>query len=323
MRRRLFTFVLGATTIAVPFGAPAQDRTYKVGFLMLDPGENVGMLAKPLAKLGYVDGKNIVLDSRSAGGDQEKLPRLAEEMVRTNPDVLVAGWGTLAPKALRAATSSVPIIFTAVGDPVGAGLIRSLARPGGNVTGLSGQSTDLKAKQLQLLLNVAPGQTVVGVLTNPDTPYSALALKELRAAAEHLGVRLTLQEIRKPGDFGPATLDALVAAGAQSLFISEDPLVGALRDSIAAEAIRCRLPTITGLFPYAAAGALLVYGPSIADRFQQAAIYVDKILRGARAADLPVEQPTKFELIVNLKTAKSIGLAVPPSLLAQADEVVE
>jgi putative ABC transport system substrate-binding protein len=158
---------------------------------------------------------------------------------------------------------------------------------------------------------------------NPDTPYSALALKQLRAGADHQGVRLAVQEIRKPADFGSATLDALVTAGAQSLFISEDPLVGALRNSIVAEAIRCRLPTITGLFDYAAAGALLVYGSSTAERFQQAAIYVDKIRKGARAADLPVEQPTKFELIVNLKTAKAVGVAVPPPLLAQADEVIE
>jgi putative ABC transport system substrate-binding protein len=323
MKRRRLTGLLGATAVTAPLGAAAQNRTYKVGFLMLDTGENAGMLAKPLVKLGYVDGRNLLLDSRSAGGDPEKLPALGGELVRMRPDVLVAGWGTLAPKALRAATSSVPIVFTAVGDPVGAGLIQSLARPGGNVTGLSGQSTEFKSKQLQLLLMAAPGQTVVGVLVNPDTPYGALSLKELSAGAERQGVRLTLQEIRKPADFGPATLDALVAAGAQSLFIIEDPLTGALRDSIVAEAIRCRLPTITGLFGYATAGALLVYGASIADRFQQAAIYVDKILKGASAADLPVEQPTKFNLTINQKTANAIGLAVPPSLLAQADEVIE
>jgi putative ABC transport system substrate-binding protein len=179
MKRRLFTGLLGATAVTAPLGAPAQGRTYKIGLLMLDTGENAGMLAKPLADLGYIEGKNLLLDTRSAGGDPAKLPPLADELVRAHPDVLVAGFGTLAPKALSAATSSVPIVFTAVGDPVGAGLIRSLAHPGGNVTGRSGQSAELKAKQLQLLLSVAPGRTVVGVLINPDTPYGALSLKQL------------------------------------------------------------------------------------------------------------------------------------------------
>src|SRR5262249_41192108 len=164
--------------------------------------------------------------------------------VRAQPDVLVSGFGTLAPKALSTATASVPIVFTTVGDPVGAGLIQSLAHPGGNVTGLSGQSAELKAKQLQLLLSVAPVQTVVGVLMNPDTPYGALSLKQLSAGAGQLGVRLTVQEIRKTADFGPATMDALVTAGAKSLVVIEDPITSALRNSIAAEAIHCRLPTI-------------------------------------------------------------------------------
>ncbi len=322
MKRRLFTGLLGSTVLAAPVAAQGPGRTVRVGFLMLDPDESPDLLAAPLAALGYGPGR-LVLDSRSAGGDPAKLAGLAAELVRARPDVLVAGLGTLAPKALRAATDSIPIVFTSVGDPVGAGLVQGLARPGGNVTGLSAQGADFKSKQLQLLLAVKPGQTAVGVLSNPDTPYAALALKALGAAAAQAGVRLVPAEIRKPADFGPATLDAMVAAGAQSLLIVEDPLAASLRTRIAEEAMRCRLPTITGMLQNAAAGTLLVYGSSDNDRFRQAAAYVDRLLKGARAADLPVEQPTRFKLVVNLRVAKAIGIEVPPTLLAQADEVIE
>lgn len=243
--------------------------------------------------------------------------------MRIKPDVLVAGWGTLAPKALKSATTTIPIVFATVGDPIGAGLVQNLARPGGNITGLSGQSTEFKSKQLQLLLTCVPGPHVVGVFLNPDTPYSALSLKELRVAADRDGIRLELLEVRSPAEFTAARMDALVASGATSLFIIEDPLASNLRTMIVDEANRRHLPTMTGLPEFSRAGALMTYGGIRKDRYRRAAEYVDKILKGASPGDLPVEQPTKFALVVNLKTASAISVTIPASVLAIADEVIE
>jgi len=248
---------------------------------------------------------------------------MAEELVRGKPDVLVAGWGTLAPKALRTATATIPIVFATVGDPIGAGLVHTLARPGGNLTGLSGQSTDLKGKQLQLMLTCVPGRRAVGVLLNPDTPYGGLALKELRAAADREGVRLELLEVRRPPEFTAARMDELVMSGATSLFVIEDPLISSLRTNVVEQANRLRLPTMTGLIDYARSGGLMAYGSSQTRSYRRVADYVDKILRGALPSDLPVEQPTKFELVINLKAAKALGLEIPPSVLALADEIIE
>jgi putative ABC transport system substrate-binding protein len=304
-------------------GARAQAKTYKIGFLTLDPTESASVLAKPLEAMGYVVGRNLELEYRSAEGDPARLPALAEDLVRSHPDVLVAGWGTLAPKALKGATSTLPIVFATVGDPLGAGLVQSLARPGGNVTGMSGQSSELKGKQLQLLLTALPGQKVVGVVVNPETPYGLLALKETSAAAEKQGVRLEVLEARRPAEFTAARMDSLVAAGATSLMIIEDPMVSSIRVAIIAEAVRLKLPTITSLEEFVGAGILMRYGASQTERYRQAASYVDRILKGAQPADLPVQQPAKFELTISKKAAKAIGLTLPPSLLAQADEVIE
>lgn len=319
MRRRA---ILGFA-VAWPAVAGAQTKLHRIGFLALEQGEDPSLLAKALRDLGYVEGKDVSIQFRSANGDPARLVALAGELVEAKPDLLVAGWGTLAPKALKAATASVPIVFSTVGDPVGAGLVQSLARPGGNLTGLSGLSTDLKSKQLQLLLTVLPGQKVVGALINPDTPYTALAFKELKATADQLGVRLVTMEIRKPEDFSAARLDALVASGATSLFILEDPLTSSIKGTIVAEANRLKLPTMTGLEDFAQVGALMTYGSSISGRHSQVARYIDRILKGARPADLPVEQPTTFQLVINQKTAKRIGVTVPASVLATADEVIE
>ena len=214
MKRREFIGLIVGTVGAWPFSAQAQSKTYRVALLTLDRGEAASQLIVPLRDLGYVEGKNLNFEHRSADGDPGRLAAMAEELVQAKPDVLVAGWGTLAPKALKTATATIPIVFAAVGDPIGAGLVQTLARPGGNVTGLSGQSTELKGKQLQLLLTCVPGQRAVGVLLNPDTPYSALALKELRAAADREGIRLELLEVRRPPEFTAARMDALVASGA-------------------------------------------------------------------------------------------------------------
>jgi putative ABC transport system substrate-binding protein len=322
MKRRDFIFlVIGAA--AGPSVTRAQSKAYRVAFLGLDPGDEAAQFTEALRELGYVEGGNLSFEHRSADGNPARLAVLADELVLAKPDVLVAGWGTLAPKALKSATTTIPIVFATVGDPIGAGLVQSLARPGGNITGLSGQSTEFKGKQLQLLLTCVSDPRVVGVFLNPDTPYSALALKELQVAADRDGIRLELLEVRNPAEFTAARVDLLVASGATSLFVIEDPLASTLRTMIVDEANRRRLPTITGLPDFSSAGALITYGAIRKDRYRRAAEYVDKILRGTSPGDLPVEQPTKFHLVINLKTASAIGVAIPPSVLAIADEVIE
>jgi putative tryptophan/tyrosine transport system substrate-binding protein len=323
MKRREFIGLIVGTAGAWPLSAHAQSKTYRVGLLTLDRGEDASQYTGPLRDLGYVEGKNLNFEHRSAGGDPARLAAMAEELVKAKPDVLVAGWGTLAPRALKTATATIPIVFATVGDPIGAGLVQTLARPGGNVTGLSGQATDLKGKQLQLLLTCVPGQRAVGVLLNPDTPYSALALKELRAAADQEGIRLELLEVRRPPDFTAARMDVLVASGATSLFVIEDPLIAYLQGAILDQVSRLRLPAMSGSVSAVRSGALMTYGASQREMYRRTAEYVDKILKGTPPGELPVEQPTKFQLVINLKTAKGLGLVIPPSLLATADEVIE
>src|SRR4051812_47568857 len=292
MKRHEFIGLIVGTAGAWTLSAHAQSKTYRVGLLTLDTGEDASQFTGPLRDLGYVEGKNLNFEHRSADGDPGRLAAMAEELIQAKPDVLVAGFGTLAPKALRTATATIPIVFVTVGDPIGAGLVQSLARPGGNVTGLSGQSTDLKGKQLQLMLTCVPGQRIVGVLLNPDTPYSALALKQLQAAADREGVRLELLEVRRPAEFTAARMDALAASGATSLFVIEDPLTSSLRTNVVEQANRVRLATMTGLIEYVRSGGLMAYGSSQTRSYRRTADYVDKILKGALPADLPVEQPT-------------------------------
>lgn len=323
MRRREFVWMLGGAAAAWPFAIQAQSRIYRVALLTLQPDEDPAQLVEPLRNLGYVAGNNLSFAHRSANGDPKQLGALAGELVQLKPDVMVAGFGTLAPKALKAATATIPIVFSTVGDPIGAGLVQSLSRPGGNLTGLSGQSTELKGKQLQMLLACVPDQRAIGVLLNPDTPYTALALQQLKAAADGQGIRLELIEIRSAADFTEARMDQLVASGASSLFVIEDPLVVTLRMTVIDQANRRRLPIMTGLAEYVRSGGLMTYGSATRDSYRRAAEYVDKILRGAAPSDLPVEQPTRFQLAINLKTAKALGVTIPPSLLALADEVIE
>ena len=323
MRRRELLKVLGNAAIAWPFVAHAQSKVYRVGLLTLEAGEDASQFVGKLRDLGYVEGKNLQYVHRSAEGDPKRLAALAAGLVQLKPDVLVAGWGTLAPKALRAATETIPIVFSTVGDPIGAGLVQTLSRPGGNSTGLSGQSSELKGKQLQLMLMCIPGQRVVGVLLNPDTPYSALALTQLKAAADGHGIQLKTLEVRNPAEFTGAGMDALVASGVTSLFVIEDPLMASLRTIVIGEANRLRLPTMSGLTDYARSGALMTYGTGRKDQYRRTAEYVDKILKGSNPSDIPVEQPTHFHLVINVKTAKALDVTIPPSLLAVADEVIE
>jgi putative ABC transport system substrate-binding protein len=323
MNRREFATLAMLAAIVQSSDAHAESRIFKVALLTLDSSETADQLKGPLAQLGYVEGRNLAFIHRTADNDAARLGAIAEELVRERPDVMVAGFGTLVPKALMAATHDIPIVFSTVGDPVGAGLVQSLSYPGGNVTGFSGQSTEFKGKQLELLLDCLPGENVVGVLLNPDTPYTGLALKQLEVAADKRGVKLVLLRVRRPTEFTAREMDLLAVRGATSLFIIEDPLISVIRSDVIEQARRLRLPTITGLSEYARDGGLMSYGVDRTDLYRRTAGYVDRILKGAKPGDLPVEQPTKFRLILNLKTAKAFNLTLPPSILVAAEEVIE
>jgi putative ABC transport system substrate-binding protein len=242
------------------------------------------------------------------------------ELVRAKPDVLIAGFGTLAAQAAKAATTTIPVVFTTVGDPLGAGLVASLGRPGGNVTGLTDQARDVQGKRLQLLLDMIPGKAgSIAVLLNPDTPFSRLSLEEAKTAAGSLRVRLA---VRTPDEVAGRFQDA-VNASAGGLLVLEDPLIYSIRGKIAELAERHRLPAIYVYKDSARAGGLMSYGPDRPHIYRRAAEYVDKILKGAKPGDLPIEQPIKFELIVNRNAAKALGITISPAVLVQADEVIE
>jgi putative ABC transport system substrate-binding protein len=276
-----------------------------------------------LNELGYRQGVDLVVDYRSAEGHPERLRPLADELVEGRPDVLIAGFGTLAAQAAKTATTTIPVVFTTVGDPLGAGLIASLGRPGGNVTGLTDQARDLQGKRLQLLLGLLPDKSLpIGVLTNPDTPFSRLALEEAKTAAESLHLRLVVLEARTADEVAARFEDAMAAA-AGGLLVLEDPLIYSIREKVAELAERHQLPAIYVYRDSALAGGLMSYGPDRPHIYRRAAEYVDKILKGAKPADLAVEQPTNFEFVINLKTAKALGLVIADNLLALADEVIE
>jgi putative ABC transport system substrate-binding protein len=329
MNRRAFISMLGGVTaipMLAPLAASAQQaaKTYRVGFLALVPGEDKTLmtaLLERLHELGYGEQANMRFSYRSAEGHPERLMGLAAELIDDKPDVLVAGFGTLAAQAAKRATTTIPVVFVTVGDPIGAGIVASLARPGGNVTGLTDQARDVQGKRLQMLLELIPGRHEIAVLMNPDTPFSRLALEEARTAADRLQVRLDVFEARQADEIAERIEAA--ARAAPGLLILEDPLIYSVRGRIADLATRLRMPTILVYKDSAEAGGLLSYGPDRRHIYRRAADYVDRILKGAKPADLPVEQPTKFELVINLKTAKALGLDVPPTLLALADEVIE
>jgi ABC-type uncharacterized transport system substrate-binding protein len=274
-----------------------------------------------LHELGYSEGTNLTFKYRSAEGRPERLAPLATELVQDGPDILVAGFGTLAAQAAKAATTTIPIVCTTVGDPLGAGIIASLARPGGNVTGLTDQARDVQGKRLQLLRELIPGKRDVAVLLNPDTPFSQLALEEARRAAEYGHVHLLVFEARTPEEVSASVGDA--ARSAAGLLVLEDPVIYSVRRNIAELSTRFRLPAIYVYKDSVEAGGLMSYGPDRRHIYRRAAEYVDKILKGTKPAELAVEQPTKFEFVINLQAAKAIGLDVPPTLLALADEVIE
>jgi putative ABC transport system substrate-binding protein len=280
----------------------------------------VGAFRQRLRELGYVEGQTIALEVRYAEGRSDPMPELAAELVGLKMDVLVAG-NSVAALAAKKVTGTIPIVIVTP-DPVGLGLVASLARPGGNVTGLSYFNEAIIAKRVQLLKEFVPGLARIAVLRNPTIAVHATFWQDTEVAARKLGVALQPLDVRGPGDFEGA-FTAATKGDAQALIALDDALTVAYRPRIVALAANSRLPAMYGLREFPDDGGLMSYGPSFADLFRRAATYVDKILKGAKPADLPVEQPTKFELVINRKAADALGLAVPAMLLAQADEVIE
>ena len=327
MKRRDFIFLMASATAAGPRGARAQqaEKVRKIGLLTAGSEGQVrslhGVLRDGLRELGWIEGKTLTFEARSAEDDLDRLPVLAAELVSLDVDVIVTV-GTLAPLAAKRATSTIPIVMAFSGDPVGSGLVASLAHPGSNVTGLSGMAPDLAGKRLQLLKELLPGMSRVAVLWNAANAYSAHSFKETVDAARMLAVELQSLEVRAPADIDGA-LEAAMSQHADALIVIEDPLTIDHQAKIAEFAIRNRLPMMAGFKMFADAGGLISYGPNPGDFVRESVGYVAKILQGAKPSDLPVEQPTRFELVINLKTAKALGLTIPPSVLGLANEVIE
>ncbi|MEP6610082.1 MAG: ABC transporter substrate-binding protein [Burkholderiaceae bacterium] len=275
-----------------------------------------------LRERGYVEGKNIAVECRSADGSSDRLAGLAAELVGLNVNIIVAAGGELVARAAKQATRTIPIVMTNAADPVETGLIASLSRPGGNVTGLVTVSPELSGKRLALLKETFPKIERISVLTNPENPEQTERLKETGVAAQALGLHLQILKVRKHGDFDEA-FSAVTNEHSDALFPLGDPLVNSNRAKPIDFAAKNRLPAIYHRIEFVDAGGLMVYGPNYDDLFRRAATFVDKILKGAKPADLPVEQPTKFEFVINMKTAKSLGFVIPPTVLARTDRVIE
>jgi putative ABC transport system substrate-binding protein len=326
MKRREFITLLGGAVAAWPLATRAQQaaKLPTVGLLgattPLVESQRVAAFVQRLRELGWVEGRNVAIEVRWAEGRNDRFSEIAAEFVRLQADVIVTQ-GTASIIAAKQATAVIPIVFAAAADPVATGLIASLARPGGNVTGLSIQSTDTAPKRLKLLGEIVPGLGRLAIVANVGNPGAVLDMAEVQAAARTLGLDVTTLEIHRGEDIAPA-FEALKGR-AEALYIVPDPLLNTNRIRINTLALGARLPTMHGVREYVEAGGLMSYGPSVADQYRRAADYVDKILRGAKPGDIPVEQPTKFDLVLNLTTAKALGLEVPPTLLARADEVIE
>jgi ABC-type uncharacterized transport system substrate-binding protein len=323
MKRREFILGFGGTAAVWPLAARAQQpKLPTVGFLGASTPVGwrleVAAFAQRLRELGWIEGRTAAIEVRWAEGRSERFAEIAAEFVRLKVDVIVTA-GSAVP-AVKQATSVIPIVFAVANDPVGAGLVASLARPGGNVTGLSIQAPDLTGKRLGLLREVVPGIRRLAIMANAGYAASMLEMGEA-AAAGTLGLDVTRSEIRRAEDIAPAI--AALKGRADALYACGDALVSANRARINTLALGARLPTIYVNRSYLESGGFMSYGPNNADLFRRAGDFVDKILRGAKPVDLPVEQPTKFELVINLTTAKALGLAIPESILLRADEVIE
>ena len=330
LSRRAFVSSLAALAaspamVFKPQSAYAQQPTAprRIGVLLvaLSPeSKEVQAFRQGLRDAGYAEGRDVVIEWRPAYGDYARIPGLVADLVQRKVDVIVVS-STVAAQAVKSATSTIPIVMSTVGDPVGSGLVASLARPGGNVTGLSQLLAELTAKRLQLLKEAIPRLTRVAVLWNPDTPFHAKAIEDLKAAAPSLSIELKFVGVRTPEEIGPA-FSAVSRARAQALYVLDAPLFYVHRMTLAKLASKARLPAIYSDRRFTDEGGLMSYGANYADLMRRAAGYVDKILKGAKPGDLPIEQPTKFEFVVDLKTAKAIGITIPQSILLQADELI-
>ena len=322
MRRRDFITLLGGAA-AWPLAARAQQKLPTVGLLGTTTASAWGpwtaAFVQRLRELGWIEGRNLAIEYRWADARSERFAKIAAEFVRLKVDVIVTGGN--AAVAAKQASSAVPIVFALVDDPIGMGLIANLSRPGGNVTGLAVQATDLAGKRLALLREVVPGLRRLAIMVNVDYPSAVLEMGEIQTAADMLGLEVAPLEIRRAEDIAPA-FEALKGR-AEALYVVGDALVMTHRVRINTLALAARLPTSFNYREYVEAGGLMSYGANLSDLFRRAADYVDKILRGAKPGDLPVEQPTRFNLVINLTTAKALGLEIPPTLLARADEVIE
>ena len=326
MDRLTFLLVTGAVLLAAPLAAqvPQAGSGPRVGFLFYRaPGRSPELDAfrQGLRDLGYIEGQNVTIEYRFASGQLGRLPELAAELVRLKPDVILAP-GTPASLAAKRATSTIPIVFAGVADAVGSGLVATLARPGGNATGLTSISAALGGKRLELLKVLVPKATRVAVLYNPTDQSNVLVLAEIQESSRALGLTLQPLAVREPGEF-EAAFAAMPREHVQALFVAAGALTTENRKRLVGLAAKSRIPAMWGERQFVEAGGLMSYAVNFYDEVRRAATYVDKILKGAKPADLPVEQPTMFELIINLRTAKALGQTVPPSLLSRADQIIE
>jgi putative ABC transport system substrate-binding protein len=326
VRKRIFSFALSALLFAVSSPCPAQQpaKIPRIGYLSTVShsvnAARIEALRQGLRELGYVEGKNIVIEWRYAEGKLDRLPSLAAELVRLKVDVFI----TAAPPPTRAAntaTATIPIVMAFDDDPVANGFVVSLARPGGNITGLSTLAPEISGKQIELLKEIVPRLSSVAVLGTSTVPQYAQVLKEIELAAKAFGVKVQHLDILHPEDIETAFREA-TRARTDAVFVLGSPILNSQRKQILDLAVKSRLPATYSRPEYVENGGLMTYGPNINDLFRRAATYVDKILKGAKPADLPVEQPTKFEFVINLKAAKQIGLTIPPNVLARADRVI-
>ena len=323
IRRAALGVVLAISLLGASLIAEAQPtaKVWRIGFIAVSPVKYEEAFLQRLGELGYVEGQNLITERRYSEGRPDRFPEFAAELVRLKVDIIVVTT-TPAALAVKRTTKTIPVVFPTAIDPVAAGVVASLARPGGNITGLTGQAAELVGKRLQFLKEAIPRLSRVAMLWNAANPANARPLREAQDAARSLGVTLQSQEVRGPTDFERVSA-VMTRERPDALLFQEDGLTLQHGGQTVDFVTRNRIPSMFGLADLAAAGGLMSYGPHAADQWRRGAVLVDKILKGAKPADLPVEEPTKFELVINLKTAKALGLTIPPSLFLRADQVIE